>query len=113
MCCDWTAEVADISLGDIFDPSQKGVWRKVPNWNSLIIRSKRGEDFLKRAIDDGVVALSSLGEETFYGNIGFEIKKHGAVYKLRERRRYGWPTPSYDIEYSWAPRRKKTFNIPT
>ena len=93
--------------------NQKGVWRKVPNWNSLIVRTKEGEDFLKRAIDDGVVALSSLGEETFYGNIGFEIKKHGAVYKLRERRRYGWPTPSYDIEYSWAPRRKKTFNIPT
>jgi coenzyme F420 hydrogenase subunit beta len=112
MCCDWTAEVADISLGDIFDPSQRGVWRKVPNWNSLIVRTKAGEDLLKQAIDGGVVALSSLEENTFYGNIGFEIKKHGAVYKLRERKRYGWPTPSYDIDFSWAPRRKETYKVP-
>jgi coenzyme F420 hydrogenase subunit beta len=112
MCCDWTAEVADISLGDIFDPSREGVWCKVPNWNSIVVRTKGGEDLLKRAIDDGVVALSSLEEDTFYGNIGFEIKKHGAVYKLRERRRYGWPTPSYDVDFSWAPKRKKTYTIP-
>jgi coenzyme F420 hydrogenase subunit beta len=100
-------------MGDIFDYSPKGEWHKVPNWNSLIVRNKKGEEFLSKAIDDGVVYIKPLEEDTFYGNIGFEIKKHGAVYKLIERRRYAWPTPFYDFDFSWKPKRKKFYIVPT
>jgi len=112
MCCDWTAEVADLSLGDIFAPSIKGGWCKIPGWNCVIIRTEKGQDLMHKAEKDGIIEVSVLEEEAFYGNIGFEIKKHGAVFHLRERKRHGWPTPSYDFEFTWKPRKRRAYAVP-
>jgi coenzyme F420 hydrogenase subunit beta len=112
MCCDWTAELADVSLGDIFDPSQPGVWRKIPDWNSFLVRNQAGADLLESARQAGVLELSPLSEESFYGNIGFELKKHAAVFNYLERTKRGWPTPKYDMEFTWRARRKQDYEIP-
>jgi coenzyme F420-reducing hydrogenase beta subunit len=39
MCCDFSSELADVSLGGHFDPPRN---RRVPEWNSLIVRTERG-----------------------------------------------------------------------
>ena len=64
---------------------------------------------MERAQNDGAIAIGPLEEETFYGNIGFEAKKHGAVYNLMERRRFGWPTPTFNYKFSWRPRKREPF----
>ena len=87
--------------GDIFYPPLEGSWRKVPNWNSAIVRTHTGEKLLEEAVRGGCVTVSPLDENVLYGNIGFEAKKHGAVYKLQKRKRYGWPTPRYGYSF-WS-----------
>jgi coenzyme F420 hydrogenase subunit beta len=110
MCCDWTAELADLSFGDIFDPRQSS--RKIPNWNSAIARTEKGLRLLEDAQKVGAIEISPLEETSFYGNIGFEIKKHGAVYHLMEKRRYGLPVPNYHYEFTWQARRKEFYAVP-
>ena len=112
MCCDWTAELADLSLGDIFDPRVPGVWRKVPDWNSFLVRNQAGADLLAGARRAGVLELSPLSEESFYGNIGFELKKHAAIFNYLTRRERGWPAPIYDMEFTWRARRKRVYDLP-
>ena len=112
MCCDWSAELADLSLGDIFDPRLRGNIRKVPNWNSIIVRTEKGLRLIEEAQKAGVIETSLLEEDSFYGNIGFEIKKHGAVNNLKERERYGWPIPNYHYKFSWQPKKKRLYQVP-
>lgn len=110
MCCDWAAELSDLSLCDIFDP--QGVSRKVSHWNGVIVRTERGLRLIEEAEKAGAIRISPLEEESFYGNSTFEGKRHGAVYTLRERKRYGWPVPDYHYEFTWQPRRRNLYPVP-
>lgn len=110
MCCDWTAELADLSLGDIFDPDHS--MRKIPNWNSVIVRTEKGLQLIEEAQKAGVIETSPLPAESFYGNVGFELKKVGAVFNLMERKRYGWPVPNYHYEFTWQTRGRKFYPVP-
>ena len=97
MCCDWTAELSDLSLGEITDPQYN---RKIPNWNSIIVRTEKGLQLIEGAQEAGFIETSFLEENSFYRDPGFEAKKHGAVYNLMERKRYGWPVPNYHYEFT-------------
>jgi coenzyme F420 hydrogenase subunit beta len=103
MCCDFTGELADVSLGDIFDPQRN---RRVPKWNSMIVRTEKAREIVEEASTAGAIEVSALEEASFYDNRGFEGKKHGGVYYLEERRRHGWPVPDYHYEFTWRPKRK-------
>jgi coenzyme F420 hydrogenase subunit beta len=110
MCCDYSAELADLSLGDICDP--RSSTKRIPNWNSLIVRTEKGQRLIKEAREAGIIEVFPLEEKSFYGNVGFEMKKHGAVYTLRERKRHGWPVPNYHYEFTWQARRKGLYSVP-
>ena len=109
MCCDFSAELADISLGDIYDRKRN---RRVPNWNSLIVRTEMGLRLIQDAQKADVIETSPLEEESLYGNRGFESKKHGAVYNLQVRKRYGWPVPDYHYEFTWKAKKRKPYPVP-
>ena len=111
MCPDWTAELADISFGDIFAGERDGPWEKIPHWNGFIVRSQKGQALVEDAWQAGVIAAAPLEDTAFYGNIGFESKKHGAIYNLQERRRYGWPTPDFGCQFTWRTHRRAPFQI--
>jgi len=111
MCPDWTAELADISLGDIFAGGQEGPWKKIPHWNGFIVRSQKGGELVEHARQAGAIAVGPLEEAAFYGNIGFESKKHGAVYNLQQRSRHGWPTPDFGCQFNWRHRKRAPFRI--
>src|SRR4030042_3034772 len=81
MCCDYSAELADLSLGDICDP--RSSTKRIPNWNCLIVRTETGQRLIEEARQAGIVETFPLEERSFYGNVGFEMKKHGAVYQRR------------------------------
>jgi coenzyme F420 hydrogenase subunit beta len=97
MCCDFSAELADISLGDIFDPVAK---RNVPQWNGLMVRTQKGLQIIEDAVRAGAIEVSPLEEGVFYTNSSFDKKKFGGVYNLGERKRHGWPVPNYHYEFT-------------
>jgi coenzyme F420 hydrogenase subunit beta len=94
MCIDWAADLADISIGDIFYP---GTTNQVPNWSAIIVRTQKGDKWISKAERSGYLRTFPLEPAALFGNFGFEGKKHGAVYTLLERRKNGWPVPDYHL----------------
>jgi len=56
VCFDMTNEFADISVGTVEGEE---------NWNTVIVRTKRGEKILQNAIDAGVIETKPLEKERF------------------------------------------------
>ncbi len=54
VCFDMTSEFADISVGTVEGEQ---------NWNTLIVRTRRGEDLLRHAQEEGVIETAPLEEE--------------------------------------------------
>jgi glutamate synthase (NADPH/NADH) small chain len=54
-CDDLTAEYADISVGSIGSE---------PGWSTVIIRTKKGEEFCQKAFDEHLIIKKEIGEES-------------------------------------------------
>ncbi len=100
MCVDFTAELADISCGDIF----QDVDHKEKHWVATLIRTKAGEELIKLAIDKKYINFAEHDPDLIPASgMGWEAKKHAGVYRLVQRKRYGWPTPDYGYDISETP----------
>jgi coenzyme F420 hydrogenase subunit beta len=53
-CCDMTAETADLSVGAV---------EGMDDWNTLIVRTQKGEDLVRAARQRGVLEIEDLPEE--------------------------------------------------
>jgi CBS domain-containing protein len=53
-CTDFTAELADISIGGAFP---------LTDWSTVIIRTKDGADFFSKAVENGVINTRAIEEE--------------------------------------------------
>ena len=53
-CTDFTAELADISIGSAYP---------LPDWSTVIIRTKAGEDFFYDAVENGVINTWVIEQE--------------------------------------------------
>lgn len=97
-CIDHSAELSDISFGDIhikpYSEDKIGV-------NSIIIRNPKMNEILMRAEKDGIVILNPLGEDTLLASQKKMTKvkkdKYGAL--VRWGYRLGLKVPKYDTEY--------------
>jgi coenzyme F420 hydrogenase subunit beta len=102
MCIDWSAELADISLGDYWGPEQiKRI--EISEANSLLARTPKGEALLKEAKEAGYIELSDSPVEHLLLCPAYEWKKHGSSNCLSQRQSYGWPTPDYHCHVSHQP----------
>ena len=101
LCWDFSAELADVSLGDIFLPA--GFRAKLPGFSAILTRTKEGEQLIDGAEKSGYIRTSSLAESGFTHNVGIESKKQFAAYRLLEWKRFGWPTPNYHYEIKYKP----------
>jgi coenzyme F420 hydrogenase subunit beta len=54
LCTDMTAELADLSVG-----AAEGV----PGWNTLLVRSEKGAELVKKALAGGAIETAALPEE--------------------------------------------------
>jgi coenzyme F420 hydrogenase subunit beta len=99
MCLDYSAELSDVSLGDIFMPL--GSITKLPGFTAMIVRTKQGEALVEEARKFGRITVSPLKESGFRYNIGAFLKEHVVAHFLLERRRFGWPTPDFHYETRW------------
>ncbi|GAB4245218.1 MAG: hypothetical protein Kow00129_05050 [Thermoleophilia bacterium] len=89
VCFDWSAELADLSVGDLWsDPAREA-------YSAVIVRSREGEDSLRSARAEGSIHTEPLEYALVVDNPGFRYKKRGNRAVIREARRHGLPTPSY------------------
>ena len=101
MCIDWSAELADISVGDYWGPLAKPGERE--SYSSILVRTARGADWLRGAQEANYINVKKSSADYLINCLGFETKKHGAVFRLAQRQGYGWPTPNFHCRFSHAP----------
>jgi coenzyme F420 hydrogenase subunit beta len=85
-CLDMTAEFADVSVGMLEGD---------PSFNTLIVRTQRGEDVVNRAVKEGVLILDEMPTDTLEHLKGAAMnKKKRALEKIHGRCR--------DTESEWG-----------
>jgi len=92
MCIDFAAELADISVGDSFitEPGAD------PRVTAMLIRTERGEELVRRAVETGYLKTQSHDPNLIpRSGLGWEAKKHANVHRLLQRQRFGWPAPDF------------------
>ncbi len=105
MCIDFSSELADISLGDVFIPLEDD-----PRWNAVLIRSKIGEELIKGAVKEGYIEIREYNPEMITSSgLGWEAKRHANAYRLIQRKRFKWPTPNYGYIPDIKPKKRKLY----
>jgi coenzyme F420 hydrogenase subunit beta len=95
MCLDYAADLADISLGDIWKLAKPGE----PGWNAGLVRTNKGSELIELALKKGYINIRSLDEEMILsGTIGLEEKRHGSSVRFADRIRFGWPVPDFGYQ---------------
>ncbi|MHB0981742.1 MAG: Coenzyme F420 hydrogenase/dehydrogenase, beta subunit C-terminal domain [Thermoleophilia bacterium] len=88
-CSDWSAELADISVGDLFgDPSREA-------YSSVLVRTERGERALAAMVEAGDILVEDGDPDAISRNPGFYYKKRGNASFIADARAHGLPTPTY------------------
>ena len=76
-CLDMTSELADLSVG---------MYEGRPEWNTLIIRSQKGQSLVDTAVNEGFVELEAMPEEVVTHLSGAAAaKKERSMRILRQR----------------------------
>lgn len=96
MCIDYSNELADVSVGDYYHPDMRP---GAQGWSVIVVRSSKGEMLVDGARKSGFIHTEPLEEEYLMG-AGYEMKKHGAVWRWLHRRSHGWPVPEYHVPIS-------------
>lgn len=92
MCVDFSAELADVSAGDIFQ-TRPG---EDPRLTATIVRTRVGEDLVDGAVQKGFIKVEPHDPNLVPGSgYGWEMSKHASMYRLMQRRKAGWPTPDF------------------
>ncbi|MCX8126385.1 MAG: Coenzyme F420 hydrogenase/dehydrogenase, beta subunit C-terminal domain [Dehalococcoidia bacterium] len=93
MCIDYSNELADVAVGDYYHPDMKP---GALGWSVIVVRSIKGEKLIDGARNRGFIYTEPLEEEYLMG-AGYEMKKHGAVWRWLQRKAHGWPVPEYHL----------------
>lgn len=92
ICPDMTAEFTDLSLGAL---------EGEPGWNTLIIRTKTGEDLVERAVQNGYLECESMPESPLDQlRTGALSKKKRAFETARTTHRLNSETPALIVDAS-------------
>ena len=77
VCMDMTSELSDLSVGTV---------EGVDGWNTVVVRTDRGEDLIHRALDANVLESKPLPDEnTQHLKTASVLKKQRALKALKER----------------------------
>jgi coenzyme F420 hydrogenase subunit beta len=99
MCPDFSARVADIALGDIFQKVTPN-----PNTNAILVRTETGEEITLGAVNAGLLATEPHPPELIpKSGMGWEAKEHAGIHRMKFRKRYGWPLPDYQYALEICP----------
>lgn len=92
MCLDYAADLADVSLGDIWKLAKPGE----AGWNAGLVRTDKGNELVELAVKKGYINVRPLDEEMILtGTIGLEEKRHGSSVRFAGRVKHRWPVPDF------------------
>jgi hypothetical protein len=78
-------------MGDIFQKVSDN-----PNLTVVLTRSEFGDTLVNDAMRDGVIHLEDHPAHYIpKSGMGWESKEHAGIYRTRQRKRFGWPTPDF------------------
>ncbi len=93
LCPDGTAEFADISCGD---PWYREVQPNEPGTSLVVVRTERGREIVRRAIDAGVARLVKVDPETLAMSQRELQLKRGAIWgRVMTLNALGVPAPRF------------------
>lgn len=74
--------------------------------SSCLVRTEHGKEILAAAVKSGYIQTNHLEPSQLATGVGYELKKHAAAFRLKQRRRFGWPVPEFhrDADYTPFPR---------
>ena len=75
-----------------------------PNLTVVLARTELGEKIINNAMRDGVIYLED--HPPLYipkSGMGWESKEHAGIFRSRNRKRYGWPTPDFQYPLEICP----------
>ena len=101
MCPDFSARVADVALGDIFQKVSPD-----PNINAILVRTKTGDKMIKQAVKAGFLFVENHPPGFIpKSGMGWESKEHANIHRIKFRKRFGWPVPDYQyrLEMCYPP----------
>jgi coenzyme F420 hydrogenase subunit beta len=105
MCVDFSSELADVSVGDVFTPEKTN-----PRWTAMLVRTEMGDKIINEAIEKGYIEVRDYDPQVILASgLGWEAKKHANVYRLLQRKMYGWPTPNFGYDLKCEPIRRRFF----
>lgn len=107
-CMDFTAELADISVGDgwKYEASKNKI-----GWSVVLVRSQKGKKFLDKVVGDGEIYLEpiTLKEVWKMHSHGLDNKKTGAILRISYLKSKGKNVPDYAIAISEVKAIRKIF----
>jgi len=68
-----------------------------------LIRSGNAEELISQAMEDKAISMEALDYLKIISNFGYELKKHGAMFRLLQRKRFGIPVPNFHYQNSYHP----------
>ncbi|MBX5328904.1 MAG: Coenzyme F420 hydrogenase/dehydrogenase, beta subunit C-terminal domain [Candidatus Bathyarchaeota archaeon] len=95
-CTDFTSELADLSVGGA---------APLKDWSIIIVRTKKGEEFLKLAVEKGIITTKEIETEpeTLAHLINLSThKRKNAMQETKTMKKKGLPIPSA-TEFSIKP----------
>ena len=99
MCPDFSARVSDLSMGDVFQKVSDN-----PNLTAVLVRTETGERILSDAVASHAIALEDHPHDFIpKSGMGWESKEHAGIFRSRQRKRFGWPTPEYQYPLQMCP----------
>lgn len=111
LCNDFFGELADVSFGDLnrgkSDDDPVGI-------NTLITRSKRWDDLLKQCVEEGVLHLENIDEESMVNAQGYckaGKKGPGFYSNMSMRKMFGMAVPEYDNLLDIKPSKKDYLKV--
>jgi coenzyme F420 hydrogenase subunit beta len=91
LCWDFTAELADVSLGDVHG--------KKPYLSAIIVRTAKGMELIKSAENASYIHIKRDKEEAYdylerqRRGSSFLRHKYLSLFRIEMRARHGWPVP--------------------
>ncbi|HWQ78741.1 MAG TPA: Coenzyme F420 hydrogenase/dehydrogenase, beta subunit C-terminal domain [Anaerovoracaceae bacterium] len=92
ICWDYSAELADISLGET-----QHIDKKMAH-NAAMVRTEKGEEIFNAAIAAGYVTADHVDEKMIINHTGLERKKFANLIRIEWYREHGMPLPDYPSE---------------
>lgn len=84
-CADFTSEFADLSVGGA---------SPLEGWSTVIIRTKRGEEVFKEAVNEGTMEIRRMEPKIFAHIVQLaSYKRESALKEIRELSKSGLPVP--------------------